>query len=54
VGFQEPFQLLQVWEKKACRQWEFQCLISCMGLREHSSLALLLMQESKAFGQQKF
>jgi hypothetical protein len=28
MGFQEPQQLLQSWEKKVCRQWEFWGLLA--------------------------
>jgi hypothetical protein len=51
MGFQEPGQLLQALENKACGQQEFWGLISHRGLRENSSVVLLLTQESKAWGQ---
>jgi hypothetical protein len=54
LGFQEPWQLGQVQENKACEQQEFGGLISYIGFRRCSSVALLLARESKACGQWEF
>jgi hypothetical protein len=54
MGFQEPWQLLQAWENKDCRQQDFWGLISCMGLRECSSVVLLLASEYKTCREWKF
>jgi hypothetical protein len=46
--------LLLVQENKACRQWEFQGLLSHISLWEYSSEALLFAQENKACVQREF